>query len=105
MEAGKLNCRITLQQPVATRDTTGGEAIIWADFATLWASKAHKTSKEFYNSQKINAEITDLFIIRYRAGIDTKMRLVYGGKNYDIIGADDPDNRRIELWIMAKAVE
>jgi len=105
IRAGDLNQRIIIQQATVTRDTYGAEIQTWATYATLWASKKHQVSREFYSAQKINAEITDLFIIRYRTGITTKMRILYGGHYYDILGADDPDGRRVEVWIKAKVVE
>lgn len=105
MDAGELRHRITLQQKTVARDAMGGEIETWNDIATVWASKAHQTSREFFAAQKINAEITVLFIIRYRRNVDTKMRVIFSGKTYDILGADDLDGRRRELWLMAKVVK
>ena len=105
MRAGELRNQVTLQQQTKTRNAIGGEVITWATVATVWADKLHQTSREFFAAQKINAEITDLFKIRYREKVDAKMRLIFRGRIYDIIGADDPDGRRRELWLMCKAVE
>lgn len=104
LEAGSLNLRITIETPTVTRDTYGSEILTWSTLATVWASKQHKTSREFYVAQKINSEVTDLFIIRYRAGITTKMRVNYDGRYYDILGADDPDGRRVGIQLLCKAV-
>lgn len=105
IRAGDLNQRITIQQSTITRDTYGAEIQTWATHATVWASKQHKSSREFYSAQKTNAEITDLFIIRYRNNVTTKMRISHNGKYYDILGADDPDGGRVEIWLLAKVVE
>lgn len=105
MRAGQLRNRITIEQYTSTRDTMGGEVKTWATVATVWASKAHQTSREFFAAAKVNAEITDLFIIRYRSGITPKMRISYDSKYYDIIGADDPDGRRRELHLPSRVVE
>jgi SPP1 family predicted phage head-tail adaptor len=104
MNAGELRQRITLERPTITRDTSGAEIQTWGTFATVWASKKHKTSREFYAAQKVNAEITDLFTIRYRAGVTTRMRVSFDGKDYDILGADDPDGRRRELQVLCREV-
>jgi SPP1 family predicted phage head-tail adaptor len=104
MQAGKLNTRLTLQHATLTRDEMGGEIETWVDVVIVWASKAHQTSREFFAAQKINAETTDLFVIRYREGITTKMRAVCYGKTYDIIGAPDPDGRRRELHLLCKEI-
>lgn len=82
----------------------GGVVETWIDVATVRASKAHQTSREFFSAQKVNAETTDLFIIRYRVGITSKMRVSFDGKIYDIIGASDPDGRRREIHISCKEV-
>jgi len=105
MNAGELNQRITIQQATTSRDGYGAETKTWATHATVWASKKHSTSRELYAAQKVNAEITDLFIIRYRAGVTTRMRVSYNGKYYDILGADDPDGRRREIHLLCKVVE
>jgi len=82
----------------------GGVVKSWATLATVWAEKANKTSREFYLSQKINSEVTDLFICRYLAGVKSEMQVVFDGHTYDIISAIDPDGRRIELHITCKEV-
>lgn len=105
MDPGVLNRQITIQQYTATRDSYGGEVQTWADLATVWAKKAHRTSREFFAAQKTNAETTDMFIIRFRSGITTKMRVTFDGKTYDISGADDPDGNRRELQILCIEVE
>jgi len=105
IRAGDLNQRIIIQQATIARDTYGAEIQTWVTYAAVWASKQHKSSREFYSAQKTNAEITELFIIRYRNNITTKMRISYNGRYYDILGADDPDGGREEIWLIAKAVE
>jgi len=105
IRAGDLNQRLTIQQATVARDTYGAEIQTWATYATVWASKKHNVSREFYSAQKINAEVTDLFIIRYRSTITTKMRISYNGRTYGILGADDPDGKRQEIWLTARVVE
>ena len=104
MQAGKLNKRVIIQQYAATRDDYGGEVLTWSDIVTAWAQKAHRTSREFFAAQKVNAETTDMFIIRHYSGITTKMRVIFDGKTYDIIGANDPDGRRREIQLMCREV-
>lgn len=104
MDPGVLNRQITIQQYTATRDSYGGEVQTWADHVTVWAQKSHRTSREFFAAQKVNAETTDMFIIRYRSGIAVKMRVVFDGKTYDIIGANDPDGTRRELHLLCSEV-
>ena len=97
--------KIVIQKSTATRNSMGEEILTWSTFDTVWASKAHRSSREFYSAQKVNAEIQDLFIIRYHSGIDTKMRVSFDGKLYNIIGANDPDGRWRETHLVCRAVE
>lgn len=105
MRAGSLNLRGVLQVKTVTVNAIGGETPVYIDrFTSIPASKAHKTSREFYNSQRINAEMSDLFIIRYRNAVDTTMRWVCDGRTYDILGAADPDGRKRELHMICREV-
>ena len=104
MEAGKLRHQIVIQQTTTTKGAAGGKIETTSTFATVRASKAHQSSREFFTAQKRNSETTDLFIIRYLSGVTTKMRVVFDGHTYDIIGAPDPDGRRRETHIMCKEV-
>ncbi|MFZ3132766.1 MAG: phage head closure protein [Desulfosporosinus sp.] len=96
---------ITEGDQVDTYDTSGAPVENWFNYLAVWASKQHKTSREFYAAQKVNAEITDLFIIRFNSTITTQMRVIYDGKYYDILGADDPDGYRRETHLLCKVVE
>lgn len=104
MRAGDLRHRVQIQIKTVARATDGSEIETWITLATVWAAKAHQASREFFAAQKVNAEVTDLFTIRYRAGVTSEMRLVFGGVIYDIIGAPDPDGGQRELRLLCKAV-
>jgi len=104
MNPGELRSRITIQQQSTTRDGYGGLTEGWPDVVSLWAAKKHNSSRDFFAAQKRNTETTDLFTIRFRSGISTGMRVKLGDSYYAIIGADDPDGKRIEVWLLCKAV-
>lgn len=104
MGAGKYRHRITIQQLTTTKGDRGGVVKTWTTLATVWAQKVHQSSREFFAAQKVNAETTDLFIIRYLAGVNAKMQVVYDGRTYDIVGANDQDGKRRELYVMCKEV-
>jgi len=102
--AGKYRHRITIQQPTTTKGTMGGVKNTWSTFATVHAQKIHQATREFFAAQKVNAETTDLFVVRYLAGVTAKMRVIFGDRTYDIIGAPDMDGRRRELFLLCKEV-
>ena len=89
INAGELNKRITLQAPTVTRGGDGAEIIVYADIATVWASYLVQGGREFYSAQKINAETTAVFKIRYRANLDTRYRVYYNKRYFYILFIDD----------------
>ena len=104
MSGEKLRHAIVLQTNTPTKATDGSETPSWADTATVRASKEHQASRKFFAAQKVNAECTDIFTIRYRSDVTTNMRVKFGTRYYDIIGAPDPDGMRRELQLLCKEV-
>jgi SPP1 family predicted phage head-tail adaptor len=104
LEAGKLNQRITIQQYTPTRDTNGAEIDTWGTVTTVWASKSNQSGREFSAAQKVNAEVTALFTIRYRTGINTSMRILHESKYYNILFIDNVESANVMLRIAAKGV-
>jgi SPP1 family predicted phage head-tail adaptor len=97
--------RGTLQVKTTVVNAIGGETPVYVDrFTNIPAEKKHKGSREFYNCQQTNAEMTDLFIIRFRNAVKTTMRWVCDGRTYDILGAPDPDGRKEELQMICREV-
>lgn len=103
--ARKYRNRITIEEFTPSRGSDGSVSKTWSTYATVWAEKKHKTSREFFSAQRINSEITELFTIRYKSGITTKMRVSFNSKYYNIVGADDPDGKRREMQLLCKVVE
>ncbi len=104
MRIGELRQRITLQQKTVTRDSYGAEVISWTDVATVYAFVQPLQGREFFESQRINAEITAKITIRFRAGIRPFDRIKYGDRLFDIQSVINPDERRRELQLMVKEV-
>lgn len=102
----QMNIRIILQTNTPTRGADGAVLPSWADTYTVRAGRLRKDSREFYEAQKNNSEITDIFMIRHRTGITEQMRVKFGSTYYDIIA--EPDNlgdRNRQLALVCKAVE
>jgi len=105
LDIGKMRSRITIKQNTGTqKDSTGAVIPNWIDYVSVWAEKAHKTSRKFFAAQKVNAEVQELFTIWYRKDITTDMRVSFDGKIYKILGANDPDDTKVKLHIICKAV-
>jgi len=85
VRAGMMDRSIIIEQFSESRDAIGGtSAGSWSTFVTVWAGKQDVKGREYFGSDRKNAEIDTIFRIRYVSGITNKMRINYGGNYYDI---------------------
>jgi len=90
--AYKLRHRVTLQRFVKTQDpNTGLITEEWSDVATVWASVEPLSGRDFIAARAQQSEISARVVIRYRADVDSTMRLVHRGRIYSIEGPPLPD--------------
>lgn len=70
MNIGKLDRRVTLQQPTTTSDPTNGEEVNgWEDVDEVWAGRKFGTSQEAYDNDQKQATQRIAYRIRYREDI------------------------------------
>lgn len=105
MEAGKLNKRITIQQPVTVTDAVG-QVIesASADLATLWAAKWQLSTNDISRQAGQTAQATGKFLIRYRDDITTQMTVLFDGKRYQIVGTDEFEDR-VGLFLFVRSID
>lgn len=84
MKAGRLNRRITIQEPTETQDDYGEAIQSWATYRTVWAEKRDLPGNEAFDADQIVAEAVTDWRIRHLSGLTRKMRISYGGDIYDI---------------------
>ena len=85
MNPGDLKHCIIIQEPSQTVDSTGAPTETWSNVLTARARRLATGGAEFYAAQRMNENTQALYTIRYYAGLTTRMRLVHGSQNYDII--------------------
>jgi SPP1 family predicted phage head-tail adaptor len=92
---GHLNRRIEIEAPEASRSATGQELLVWRCVAALWAGivPANTGSDEQVEGDQLVATTRVIFVIRYRPGIDKKMRVRYAGNLYNILIIQDDGTR------------
>lgn len=104
MRIGALDRRIQLQSSTKTRNAVGESVDDWSTYATVWANVRELRAKEYFEGeQKIEERLTK-FIIRYRADVDEKHRVLYNDQLFDIQPTTEL-GRRQYLEFMGKAVE
>ena len=99
----RLDRRMEIQIAADTVDAAGAPVVTYSTLATVWCSRVHMGGREFRAAGAVNAETTDIFIIRYRADVTTKHRLVFEAVNYDILDVGEGQGRRQLTQIQAKA--
>lgn len=104
MRAGSLRHKITIQETTETRDTVGSVINTWSTFLVARAEINPRIGKEYFDSDRLNADNTVLFRIRYRSGILTKQRISWDSRVFDITSLINLRERNREILIMCEEV-
>lgn len=96
---------VTVQQFSTTTDANTGEKVrSWSSYTTAWARvQESENGSEGVDADRIEHKQTVVFTLRHDAGINTKMRIVWEGKNYNIVNIADLA-RRMYLVIQTELV-
>jgi SPP1 family predicted phage head-tail adaptor len=99
MDIGRLNKRITIQTQSTAYDEVGQLIDDWSTFATVWANIAHKSGIESIKAEAVASMVKASFRIRYLAGVNAGMRIIFLGSQYQILAvlAHVDDNRYVDL--------
>lgn len=80
LSAGKLRNTIIFETPTLTPDGYSGSSVDWSNFAVIRSMIKPVTGSERWQSQRLETNITHRIFIRYRAGLNTEMRINYNGR-------------------------
>ncbi|MFA5866915.1 MAG: phage head closure protein [Actinomycetota bacterium] len=104
MRAGQLRHKIVIQQVLLSQDAYGASVETLSTFATVWTSIEPISGREYFDSAKLNAEITHRIRIRYTAGITPDMKVLFGSRTFDILSIIDREERNREMELMCAEV-
>lgn len=90
---GKMRHRVHLQSATNTTDTGGGLAQVWADVDKVYVSIEPKNGSESFRQGQIQDKTTHELTMRYRTDIDTKYRIKYGARLFNINHIKNIDER------------
>lgn len=105
MAIGELKHRIIFQRFITTINDNGFEVEAWEDYKTVWASVSNLSGKEYYQASAVQEEKTVKFLIRYTDGVDTSMRILFEGKQYNITSIDNIKYKNKYIEIKALEVD
>lgn len=85
--------RVTIQRYAETRSASGMVTETWADSSTVWASVEPISGREYYDAQRVNAEVTHTVKMRGSADVTPKDRLYYDSRYFLIESVMDLTER------------
>ena len=91
--AGKLNKEVIIQTASESRDAYGAVIITWGSNVTTWAAIEPLVGAELVKAQQIDAEVNVKITMRYRTGMTTAKRILYGSRVYEIYSIVDPTEK------------
>lgn len=98
LRAGELRHRVTIQQPGApVQDADSGEVTrAWVDFLVDEPASVEPVSvRDYIASQAMQSTIVARIKIRWRTGLNSRMRILHNGAIYLAQGwLPDPDSGR-----------
>jgi len=105
MHIGDLRHRITIRKILPVINENGFESEEPEEFRTVWAAVTNLHGKEYFEAKAVQAENTVKFTIRFLAGIDQTMQILFQGKSYNITAIDNIKYRNKYIEIQAMEVE
>jgi SPP1 family predicted phage head-tail adaptor len=99
MKPGKLRHRVTIQSPSRAADGQSGYATTWVDVATVHAEITSLSSSSGYDIFQLYPQASHQVKIRYRSGISTQNRLLFGSRVFLLQGWLNPQERNRELLL------
>jgi SPP1 family predicted phage head-tail adaptor len=102
MNAGKLTKRVRLEAEVRFTDEGGGASTGWALVAEVFAAVVPLQGAERVVAMQLAANLTHRVEIRYRSGMDERMRVVYEGRVFGIAAVLDLDERHDEIHLLCE---
>lgn len=101
---GELTHQILIYIKSITQDSELNAIETWTYWRTIWANPIPKTGKEYYKLSAVNSEITEVFKVRYVAGITPYQRIKFKCKYFEIIDVINEGEKNETLLITCKGV-
>jgi SPP1 family predicted phage head-tail adaptor len=100
MDSGKLRHALRIEQVSESRDAIGGAVESWAEVVTVRGSLEPLSGRELIAAAQVHAEVTARARFRYVSGVTPKMRIVFDGRQYDILSVIDSGMRHRWLELL-----
>ena len=101
---GSLRNKITIQNTNLYKDSHGGFTTGRSTHVTAFAKITPKAGRQIFNEstgEKVENPHTFEFLIRYRSGITTTMRILFGSRTFDIVKINNENDYNNFITITA----
>jgi len=104
---GKLRNRIDIQNYVRVPNEVGEKVKQWQSYVKVWAEFLDPSFKRDLTTtaEKKVSSTSYKIVLRPRSDIDTTMRVVFRGKNYNIDHVDNITKQNVETHLYCTLVE
>lgn len=102
MRAGKIRHRVSIQRKTISQNSIGEGIESWSELCKRWASIEPASGSEVVIGDQINGTVTHIVTMRYLGGLTSKDRVTFNGRNFDINGVVNTDERNIETILACR---
>lgn len=108
-DPGEYDHYVDIQQASGSADAHGHidltDANSWSSLTMAWAKCTSKGGREFWKVDKVEADVTHVWMVPYDSTLDTmspKDRLVHDSVTYEIVAAFNVDNADLEFEVQTR---
>lgn len=102
MQGGRLRHRLTIQEPIDTRNHLNELVRTWSTWATVYGAVEPLRGQEFFDAEQVQGELWHRVRVRYREGYTTHMRILHLDRVLQIQAVIDVEERHREMQLMCR---
>lgn len=94
---GTLTDRVVLKRKITTDEAEGGETAVFSALATVWARVRPLGTRQSFDSDARGQSVSHSVVMRFRTDLKAGDRIVYRGRDLEVLGTSDLNGRRAYL--------
>jgi SPP1 family predicted phage head-tail adaptor len=101
---GAMRHRITIEKKITGETENGFSIEVFESVATVWAEVKSVQNREYEKADTTQNEARVRFQIRYLAGLNSSMEIIFADDRYEIISIENQDFKNRYLEIIGRKV-
>lgn len=103
--AGRARTLLTIQTRTDTADGAGGRTLVWSTHCTAWGRQIIWRGSAEFQADQLSSMQVSRWEVRYRTGIEPKMRVLLGSRTFEIGAIFDPDQKRQTMILVCEELQ